>query len=117
MKIIGDLQSELKKLLSLGLVEVSASGDYKISKPSIHLDESHPISVENHKNWRLETISHLTRRESQPSDYHLSAVFSCDDGTKIKIREKIQQLIVDIQALVNQSEASDGPHHLMLDLY
>ena len=111
------LASEINKLVELGLVESDPEKGVRVVKPSIHLDESHPISVENHKNWRLETISQLTRRESQPSDYHLSAVFSCDEETKALIREKIQKLIVDVQGLISASKESEGPYHLMLDLY
>lgn len=111
------LESELIKLEALGLISRDGEDQITMNQRAIHLDESHPVSRENHRNWRHDAIQHLIREEPQPSDYHLSAVFSCDEETKIKIREHLQKSLAHIQELVSQSSANERIFHLGVDLY
>ena len=91
--------------------------EIKILKDSLHLDEKHPVSLQNHKNWRIETLTHLSRGESVDEDYHLSAVFTCDAATKAAIIETMGDAIVRVQGLVAACENSDEVHHIGLDIF
>ena len=79
------LAIELQKLQRLKIIDVKEDR-IEILKKSIHLDHSHPSSVKNHRNWRIETLHRLGAYEGRQSDYHLSAIFSCNEETKLKIR-------------------------------
>lgn len=110
------LQIELRKLEELGLINIS-QGKIQILKYGIHLDDSHPISKENHKNWRLETMHYLTKNEPKPLDYHLSATFSCDEKAATQIKEEVKRCVVKIQSLVNKCQSSDEVYFIGLDIY
>lgn len=110
------LNREIKKLAGLNIIKFK---DDKITllKHSVHLDEAHPASIQNHINWRMESINHLTKRNANPSDYHLSAVFSCDDNAKMEIKNKFKKFIIDVQKIVQKSETNEEVYYIGLDLH
>ena len=75
------LNEEIRKLEGLKIIDCK-NGLIENLKRFVHLDATHPVSVQNHINWRLESINHLTKRELNPSDFHLSASFNSDEKTK-----------------------------------
>ncbi|MBQ49954.1 MAG: hypothetical protein CMP10_21420 [Zetaproteobacteria bacterium] len=109
------VEAQLSLLVKLGLI--TYDGVISVLKTSIHLDESHACSTTNHKNWRLETINYLTRNEPLPSDYHLSAVFSCDEDTKVLIKEKLRQTVVEIQKIVGSATQVEESYYIGLDVF
>ncbi len=110
------LGQELNKLKTLNLI-VYENDIIVLKSKSVHLDEANPNSVQNHINWRLESINHLGQRNSNPSDYHLSAVFSCDEESKIKIKDEFKKFIVKVQNTVQSSKQVDDVYYIGLDLY
>ncbi len=110
------LNQELNKLMTLNLIDYD-KGIIILKSKSVHLDEANPNSVQNHINWRLESINHLGQRNSNPSDYHLSAVFSCDEESKIKIKDEFKKFIVKVQNTVQNSKQVDDVYFIGLDLY
>jgi transcriptional regulator with XRE-family HTH domain len=110
------LNQELQKLKNLKIINLSKS-KISIIKNSVHLDESHMASQQNHINWRIETINHLIKRSGNPSDYHLSAMFSCDENGKSEIKDHFKKFIVEVQKIVQLSPDNDDAYFIGLDLY
>ena len=111
------LQSVISTLRSIGIVSIDSNGQIEISKKSIHLDEKHPMSATNHANWRINSLSYLNKRDPKPTDYHLSACFSADSTTKIKIVQVLKDAIVETQSLVNDNKSTDNVYFLGIDIY
>lgn len=112
------LLRELQKLESLGLIRKNGQGKgYKVIKPTLHLERRHPVSQINHRNWRVETLSHLHRGVKRNNDYHFSALFSCDADTLLKIHARLQETLVAIQGLVSACPQCEEVYHLGIDLY
>jgi uncharacterized protein (TIGR02147 family) len=112
------LESELRKLESLNLIERDEDGDITVLKSNVHLDESDPASVQNHINWRLQTINHLNMRGNDPNDYHLSASFSCNEKTKAKIKKIFKDFVVEAQHAVRSSKGGTQElYHINMDLF
>ncbi|SMF32319.1 DUF4423 domain-containing protein [Pseudobacteriovorax antillogorgiicola] len=110
------LGQELKKLEQLKIIS-REGGEIKVLKRSIHLEESHPASIDNHRNWRIETLHKLSHGEASHADFHLSATFSGNEKTKIQIKEILKQAIVESQKKVRDSQDLDDVFHIGIDLY
>lgn len=110
------LESELKKLSDMGIVERRGS-EIKILRNNVHLDEAHPASMQNHINWRLQTINHLNQRGHDPSDYHLSASFSCDEATKNRIKEIFKDFVAKAQGEVRSCKNAQDVYFIGMDLF
>ncbi|HYX33364.1 MAG TPA: DUF4423 domain-containing protein [Oligoflexus sp.] len=110
------LRSELEKLTAIGMIRKQRQG-YVVVKPAIHLEQHHALSLANHRNWRVETLSYLHRGLHQATDYHFSAIFSCDKQTFLKAQSCLKESLVEIQALVSQCKVCDQIYHLSIDLY
>jgi transcriptional regulator with XRE-family HTH domain len=110
------LDRELEKLAGLNLIEFKGR-EIELLKSSVHLEEADPLSLQNHINWRLETIHYLTKRYTNPSDYHLSAMFSCDEESKNKIKEEFKHFIIKVQQTVKESKNNDEAYFIGFDLY
>lgn len=108
-----ELENELSKLRSLKLINKKN----KILKFGVHLEESHPASPRNHANWRLESVQRLIREKTLPSDYHLSVLFSCDENTKIKIKEEFKNFTLKARELIEDCHDPNEIYHLSMDLY
>lgn len=108
---------ELEKLSGLGLIQVKKDGTIEPMVRMILLEEANPLSPSNHTNWRLEAIQWLQRREPVPGDYHFSAVFSADEGAKLKIKELFKKFIVEAQKATAESPQDDQVYHIGFDLY
>ena len=111
------LENTLKTLGSLGIVTKDDSNNLTVTKKSIHLDDKHPMSSTNHTNWRVHSLSNLTKRDPDPSDYHLSACFSANPTTKIKIVNILKNAIVESQSLVNDNTQTSNVYFLGIDVY
>ena len=110
------LNDELEKLEDLKIIE-RHKNKVQVVKHTVHLDAAHPASVQNHINWRMETIQNLFMRRSSPSDYHLSAMFSCDEKTKNDIKELFKEFVVDAQNLVKECSNTDDAFYIGMDLF
>ena len=110
------LESELKKLTDMNIIERN-KGQIKVLRNNVHLDESHPASMQNHINWRLQTINHLSMRGNDPSDYHLSASFSCDEATKNRIKEIFKDFVADAQNEVRSCKNAQDIYFIGMDLF
>jgi hypothetical protein len=111
------LHMELQKLQSLGVISVNDDDEISVDKFHIHLDESSPVSPDNHVNWRLETIQYIKRRTPRPSDYHLSAAFSCDEKTKLKIKEMFKKFVIQAQKATSETKGQPEVQYISFDLY
>ncbi|WP_141730741.1 DUF4423 domain-containing protein [Oligoflexus tunisiensis] len=111
-----ELQKLLERLHQLGLIRFHGGAVHHVEQ-SIHLDEHHPLSLQNHKNWRIDALHHLTSSERQPHDYHFSATFTCDADTKGRIKEIFKSAIVQAQSLVAACPRVEQAYVLTLDLY
>lgn len=110
------LNQELQKLKLLNIIKIEDS-KITVLKNSVHLDESHSASQQNHINWRIETINHLIKRSGNPSDYHLSAMFSCDENGKNEIKNHFKKFIIEVQKIVQNSQENEDAYFIGLDLY
>ena len=110
------LEQQLSKLEHLRLVS-RENGAIRVLKRRVHLDENHPASIQNHINWRIETLNRLNQRNPQPSDYHLSAILSADEETKTKIKELFKKFVVDAQKLVKENKNIEDVYFLGMDLF
>ena len=110
------LNLELKKLEELGLIKNHA-GKLDMISYNIHLDETDPVSAANHINWRLESINNIQRRTPRPSDYHLSAVFSTDEETKIKIKDMFKEFVIAAQKETTAIKGHEEVFQICFDLY
>jgi len=110
------LESELVKLIEMKIIE-RVKGDIKVLRNNVHLDETHPASMQNHINWRLQTINHLSMRGNDPSDYHLSATFSCDEETKNKIKEIFKDFVSSAQNEVRNCKSAQDVFFIGMDLF
>ncbi len=109
-------QLQIQKLIGLGLVR-KHKNQLMVVKATVHLDQKHPASERNHKNWRVETLAHLHRGGSSDDDYHFSALFSCDRESCLKINRRIKACLVEIQNIVSEAQSCDQVYHLGIDLY
>lgn len=109
------LESELSKLTQMKIIERKGSL-IKVLRSNVHLDESHPASMQNHINWRLQTINHLSMRGNDPSDYHLSASFSCDEETKNRIKEIFKDFVASAQNEVRSCKSAQDIYFIGMDL-
>lgn len=109
------LNLELTKLSQLGMIDIKKES-VKVKDENLHLPEESPLSFQNHINWRLEAVKKLNLRESEFSDYHFSAAFTCDEEAKLKIKNLIKDLIVSCQKTVTQSEP-EKVSRLLFDLF
>lgn len=110
------LNSELNKLESLGLIEQKKT-KIIMKQFSVHLEENDPLSPDNHINWRLESISQLKRRESKPTDYHMSAVFSTDEEGKGRIKNLFKEFVVSAQKEAVKMKSNAEVFSISFDLY
>lgn len=110
------LEQQLSKLEHLGLIS-RESGEIKVLKRRVHLDENHPASTQNHINWRIETLNRLNQRTPQPSDYHLSAILSGDEEIKTKIKELFKDFVVEAQKLVKDNKNIEDVYYIGMDLF
>lgn len=110
------LDQEINKLEGLKIIR-RQNDQIEILVDSLHLDENHIASSQNHKNWRIETLARLNQQGPDTDDYHLSAVFTCDQSTKTAIKETIREAIVKIQGLVSDAQNSNEVHHIGMDFF
>jgi uncharacterized protein (TIGR02147 family) len=112
------LKSQLTLLKDLKIIAIKG-GKVQVLKTHVHLDESHPASPNNHINWRLEAINKISKKEIQPTDYHLSATFSTNEKTKTKVRDLFKDFVLKAQKEVSKSppKESDKVYYLGLDLF
>lgn len=106
----------LHKLERLDLIERKGE-QVLLKKNFVHLDPQHPISVQNHVNWRLHAIQNLAARDKKPDDYHLSVAISADPDAKEKIKEAIVRLALEIEAIVKKAKSEAAVYYLGFDLY
>ena len=59
----------------------------------------------------------LIKRSGNPSDYHLSAMFSCDENGKNKIKNHFKKFIIEVQKIVQKSQENDDAYFIGLDLF
>lgn len=111
-----ELKSILDKLTRIGLIVWRGEAIESV-KPMIHVDENHPISLSNHKNWRIDCLYQLNNQDPKPHDYHLSASFTCEEETKGKIKELLKDAIIAAQRLITQSKRSEDLFVLIIDLF
>jgi len=111
------IHSELEKLGKLGIIERDHRGAVTGVKFNIHLDENHPLSAQNHANWRLESIRKIQEREKKPSDYHFSAVFSTDTEAKLKIKDMFKAFVLAAQSEASEQRANEDLCVISFDLF
>ncbi len=111
-----ELNRCLERLNRIGLIRLKQNTITHV-EDSIHLDEHHPLSLGNHKNWRIDCLHHLNRREAGPHDYHFSATFTCDLDTKGRIKELFKETLAKAQSQVASCARNDDAHVLLLDIY
>lgn len=109
-------EKELQKLKETGLIEMSNGKINKIQQ-NLHLDEDHPLSQRNHINWRLQSIQNLEVDSPAQFDYHLSAVFSCDEQGKSQIRDSLRKAVIAAQKIASQCTHNNEVYHLVIDLF
>jgi len=110
------LESELKKLTEMKIIDRSKD-QIKVLRNNVHLEEAHPASMQNHINWRLQTINHMSMRGNDPSDYHLSASFSCDEETKNRIKEIFKDFVASAQNEVRTCKGATDVYFIGMDLF
>jgi transcriptional regulator with XRE-family HTH domain len=111
-----ELNRCLERLSRIGLIRMKQATITHVEE-SIHLDEHHPLSLGNHKNWRIDCLHHLNRMEAGPHDYHFSATFTCDWDTKGRIKELFKETLAKAQSQVASCPRNDDAHVLLLDIY
>jgi hypothetical protein len=109
-------EKELQKLREAGLIEINNRKVSKIQQ-NLHLDEEHPLSQRNHINWRLQSIQNLEADSPGQFDYHLSAVFSCDEQSKSQIRDILRKAVIAAQKIAEQCSNNNEVYHLVIDLF
>lgn len=112
------LDSELRKLKFLHLIKEANPG-VELLKTHVHLDESHPASPNNHINWRLESIGHISKRACHPTDYHLSVAFGSNEKIKKELKELFKKYVIQAQKIVKENPATESEdiYFLNMDLY
>ena len=118
------LNLELSKLERLGiLARVGREQDIRLAVESIHLDEMHPLSRQNHVNWRIDVIRHLTATPEghvRPDEIHLSVTYTASTRLKEEARKKIQELVMWLKERVEEdsrAKREDCLGMMLLDLY
>jgi uncharacterized protein (TIGR02147 family) len=109
-------QSELNKLENLGLLRRNKSFVQDV-KDFLLLEDGSPLTPMNHINWRLKAIQNLELREKKSGDYHFSAVFSANEETKLLLKQRLRDLVIEAQSLVEKCSEPDGVHHFLVDLF
>ena len=116
------LHAELFKLERLGMI-TRHGNKVKVTAASVHLDEAHPLIQQNHINWRLDAVRHLTAGgdwEPKTDELHLSVAFTASKPLKAEARKKFQEFIVWLNGEVD-SDAKKGREEqlgvLLFDLY
>jgi transcriptional regulator with XRE-family HTH domain len=116
------LQSELSKLERLGMI-TRHSNKVKASAAAVHLEEAHPLIQQNHINWRLDAIRHLTAGgdwDPKTDELHLSVAFTASKPLKAEARKKFQEFVVWLKGEVD-NDAKKGREEqlgvLLFDLY
>ena len=92
------IDAVLQQLVTLGLVEESASG-FRSLRDSVHLGKDSPLIGRFHSNWRLKTTDELLTTVGQRGS-HYSSVVSMSHETAAKIRELILRHLEDSRALI-----------------
>jgi uncharacterized protein (TIGR02147 family) len=110
------LETELKKLESLGLIKRNKTNLTEVQE-TIHLDEDSSLSFRNHINWRLKTIQNLEKQAPISGDYHLSVAFTADEETKFRIKEILREAVIRAQKAVGDCKDNREIYYLAMDLF
>jgi len=107
------LNTYIEFLQRVGLIKISGNSILPGEK-RIHLPWDSPFTQSHHVNWRMRAIDSLDRQSTEDVHYSGPLCFSKEDG-KI-IREKILELLSDVEAIVKPSK-EETVSCLLIDLF
>jgi uncharacterized protein (TIGR02147 family) len=90
----------LNYLEMAGLISKSG-GQYRIGNGGLHLTPDHPLIKKHHINWRLQTMQRLSKPNGK--DLHYSAVMSCGQKDKEKVRNILTEAVTKIRETIKSS--------------
>ncbi len=103
----------LEFFIKTGMAE--QKGDtYLVGPTRIHLPSDSPLISKHHTNWRMQAISALDRKSK--NNAHYSAIYSISESAAQKIREKLLQLIQDIEPDIRDAK-DETVYTLCFDLF
>lgn len=98
---LGKISEVLDFLVSAGLA-VEDRGLYKPGLSQIRLGKASHNIIKHHANWRMHSIESLVREEL--TDLHYSAVVSLSKQDVLKIKDRLLDVIDEIQKTVRDSK-------------
>jgi plasmid maintenance system antidote protein VapI len=111
---VGKVESILKDLEAIGLVEKSPSG-LKSLKDSVHLAKDSPNNSRFHTNWRLKTTAELMTTARMPGA-HYSSVISISAAAVAELQELILRHLEACRAIIVPAPAEQVYVHC-IDFY
>jgi hypothetical protein len=90
-----NLNSKLETLGALGIIHKNRKG-YTANEIHWHLPEDSHLQVHFQTSLRLRALERI-QRGNQNTDYSFGAIFTADEQTRIRLRQKILDLIKDVQ--------------------
>lgn len=99
-----ELLEILGKLCDWGLVSKTKMG-YEATEKSLHLDKKHPVSHQDHINWRLKSIEDIQKKKE--SSIHYSAVFSISKKDYETLRKTIVDDIKKHRKIIMSSDSEE----------
>jgi hypothetical protein len=94
----------LNKLVEWGLAKKTKSG-FEASEKSLHLDKNHPVSNQDHINWRIKAIDDIQKKKE--SSLHYSAVFSMSRGDFEVLKKTLVDDIKKHRKLITASASEE----------
>lgn len=99
-----DLQRVLAKLVEWGMVKKVKAG-YESLEKSLHLDKSHPVSGQDHINWRLKAIEDIQKKKE--ASLHYSAIFSMSKNDVERFKKYLVENIKNHRELISKSKSEE----------
>ena len=87
---------------------------FLVGPTRIHLASDSPLVSKHHTNWRMQAISALDRKNK--NDLHYSAIYSISPSAAEKIREKLLNLIQELEPVIRDAK-DEGVYTLCFDLF
>lgn len=98
---IQELSQMLGVLEALGLIKWE-SDVITLLKNTLHLDENHPLSTQNHLVWRLHVLPNNI--SNKKNNYRFTATVLADEKHLQILKQKIKDLVVDYSKLLTTSK-------------
>ncbi len=102
---VRSVSEAIEFLVRAGLVDRSKNASLTVGKTRIHLGADSPWISKHHMNWRFQAIRAI--EEDPKKGLHYSSVVSISKSDEIKVREKIEDVVKSIKAVVRESKEEE----------